>query len=195
MDPLGPGPTDALSELTYAGESVVDSVTVSGGTVTVTSHRVLALLPGESGPNFVAVDRPNVESVAVASAGDAGHGVRALRYGVYALALIGGSFLVSFDSMSAVDPPAAAGAGQVVSMAVQLTSVLTVVDDVLRIAGVVVLLVALAFAALYGYSRDRHLAIGIAGGDPVRVPLRQSEPASVDRLRVALEKASNPSDG
>ena len=195
MDTLGSGPADALAEFTYAGESVVDAVTVSGGTLGVTTHLVLALTPGEGGPNFSAVGRPNVESVSVGSGGDAVHGVRAVRYGVYAVAMLAASYLLNFETMTAIDPPSAAGTGQVVGMAVQLTSLLSVVDDVLRIGGVAVLLGALGFAALYGYSRDRHVAVTVAGGDPVRVPVRKNEVVAVDRLTVALEKASNPSDG
>lgn len=188
-------PADAFDGLTYAGESVVDAVAVSGGTVGVTTHRVLALTPEGDGPNLQAADRPNVESIGPGSAGDATHGVRAVRYGVYALALFGGSFLVGFDSMEAVEPSTAAGAGEVVSMAMQLTNLLSLVDDVLRIAGVVALVAALGFAALYGHSRDRHLRVQVAGGDPIRVPIRRGEPARVDRLRAAVEKASNPPTG
>lgn len=195
MQAPGSPPTDAFEDLTYAGESVVDAVIVSGGTVGVTTHRVLALTPEGDGPNLQAVDRPNVESIGSGSAGNADHGVRAVRYGVYALALFGGSFLVNFESMTAVEPTSAAGAGQVVGMAMQLTNLLSVVDDVLRAAGVVALLAALAFAALYGHSRDRHLRVDVAGGDAIRVPLRRGEPTGADRLRAAVEKASNPPAG
>lgn len=195
MEDSAPTLADPFERLTYDGESVVDTVTVSGGTVGVTTHRVLALTPNGDGANLQAVDRPNVVSIEPGSAGDTGHGARALRYGVYALALFGGSFLVNFESMEAVEPSTAAGAGQVVSLAMRLTNLLSVVDDVLRGAGVVALLAALAFAALYGYSRDRHLRVGVAGGDPIRVPLRRGEPADVARLEAAVEKASNPSAG
>lgn len=194
-DAGGSGPAATLSRLTYDGESIVDGVTVSGGTVAVTTHRVLTFTPDAEGPNVSAVQRPNVDAVEVAAAGDEAHGRRALRYGVYAVVLYGGSYLVSFDSVSSVEPTSAAGAGQVVSMAVAMTGLLSAVDDVLRYAGLVVLVVALVFAALYGRSRDRHLRIGVAGGDPVRVPMNGNEHAPVDRLTAALEKASNPSDG
>lgn len=195
MHPPDSSPTDPFERLTYAGESVVDAVAVSGGTVGVTTHRVLALTPDGDGPTLQAAERPNVESIGSGSAGDAERGVRAARYGVYALALFGGSYLMNFESMQAVEPSTAAGAGQVVGMAMRLTSLLSAVDDVLRAAGVVALLAALAFAALYGHSRDRHLHIGVAGGDPIRVPLRRGEPADVARLEAAVEKASNPPAG
>lgn len=189
------GPAASLSRLTYDGESIVDGAVVSGGTVGVTTHRVLAVTPGGDGPNVSTVERPNVESIEVAAAGDAAHGRRALRYGVYALVLLGGSYLFSFDSVGSVEPSSGAGAGQVVGMAGAMTGLLAAVDDVLRSAGVLVLVVALVFLALYGRSRDRHLRIDVAGGDPVRVPLNRNEHAPVDRLAVALEKGSNPSDG
>lgn len=189
------GPAASLSRLTYDGESLVDDVSVSGGTVGVTTHRVIAITPDDEGANVCSIDRPNVESVDVAAAGHAAHGQRALRYGVYALALYGGSYLVSFDSVNSVEPTAATGAGEVVGMAVAMTGLLSAVDDVLRYAGILVLVVALVFVALYGQSRDRHLRIGVAGSDPVRVPLNRNEHAPTDRLVAALEKASNPSDG
>lgn len=195
MDALGSRPADAFAGLTYAGEEVVEAVSVSGGTLGVTTHRVLALTPGGDGPNFSAVDRPNVESIALGSAGTAAHGVRAARFAVYGVALLGASVLVNFDSMSAIDPPATAGAGQVVTLAVRMTNLLSHVDDALRVAGVVVLVVALGFLALYGASRDRHVAVTVAGGDPVRVPVRKGEVVDLARLTVTLEKASNPSDG
>lgn len=195
MDSPVAGPTNAFDGYTYEGESVVEAVRVSGGTVGVTTHRVLALTPGDSGSNFGAVDLPNVESIEVSSGGNAAHGVRALRYGVYGIALLGASYLLQFDTMGSIDPPAAAGAGQVVGMALTLTRFLSVVDDVLRLAGAVVIVGALLFAALYGHSRGRHLEIGVAGDDPIEVPLRKSEPVAADRILAAVEKTSNPSDG
>ena len=157
----------------------------------MTSHRVLALTPDGDGPNLRAVDRPNVDAVELSAGGNVGHGARALRYGVYALALVGASFVVDFSSVSAVDPPSGTGIGPVVQLAVTMTSLLTVVDDVLRYAGLGVLVVALLFAALYGHSRDSYLAVEVAGGDDVRVPATASESAAADRLRVALADASD----
>lgn len=195
VGPTIPGGGEAIEPLCYAGESVVEAVPFSGGTVGVTSHRVLALTPGDDGPNLQAVDRPNVASIELSAGGDAGHGARAVRFGVYALALVGASFVVDFGSVSAVDPPSGTGAGQVVGLAVSMLGMLTMVDDVLRYAGLGVLLVALLFAALYGYSRDSYLAIGVAGGDAVRVPATASESAAADRLRVALANAPTGSVG
>ena len=180
------GPVDEIEPLCYDGESVVDVVPLSGGTVGVTSHRVLALTPGGDGPNLQSADRPNVDSIELSAGGDVGHGGRALRYGVYALLLFGASFVVDFGSVSAVDPPSGTGAGQVVGLAVSMLGMLTLVDDVLRYAGLVVLVVALLFAALYGYTRDSYLAVEVAGGDALRVPASASESAAADRLRVAL---------
>ena len=189
------GAEAAVEPLCYAGETVVDAVPLSGGTVGVTSHRVLALTPGGDGPNLQAVERPNVDGVELSAGGDAAHGARALRYGVYALALVGASFVVDFGSVSAVDPPSGTGAGRVVQMAVAMTGMLTLVDDVLRYAGLGVLVVALLFLALYGYTRDSYLAIGVAGGPTLRVPATGSESAAVDRLRVAVADASTPAGG
>lgn len=191
------GPGEAIERLCYAGESVVDAVPISGGTVGVTSHRVLALTPGENGPNLRAIDRPNVASIELSAGGDAAHGARALRYGVYALALFGASFVVDFGGVSDVDTPsgAAAGAGQVVQLAMTMVGLLELVDDVLRYAGLAVLVVALLFAALYGYSRDSYLAVDVAGDDAVRVPATAAESAAADRLRVALDEASTDVEG
>jgi len=193
------GPVDRRAEffarLCYAGESVVEVVPFSGGAVGVTTHRVLALTPDDDGPNVQAIDRPNVTAVELSSGGDAALGMRALRYGLYAVLLFGASYLIDFSGVSGVDPPAATGAGQVINMALAMLGVLSLVDDVLRLAGLGVLVVALLFAAAYGRSRDSYLAIGVAGGDPVRVPAAASESAAATRLRVAVEKASNPSDG
>ena len=193
MDPAGTDPAATVEAVTYGGETVVEAIPLAGGTVGVTTHRVIALTPDAEGPTVQAAPRPNVDGVTETSAGDAAHGLRAVRFGVYAAALVGGSYLMRFDSFTSVDAPTnAAGAGQVVSMALAMTNVLSVVDDVLRIAGGVVLLVALAFAALYGLSRDRELQVTVAGADPLVVPLAPGEPAGAERLRAAVEKASNP---
>ena len=189
------GPADDIEPLCYAGESVVEAVPFSGGTVGVTSHRVLALTPGADGPNLRAVDRPNVASIELSAGGDAGHGARAVRFGVYALALVGASFVVDFGAVEAIDPPSGTGAGGVVQMAVAMTGLLTMVDDALRYAGLLVLLVALLFAALYGYSRDSYLAVDVAGGDAVHVPASPSESAAADRLRIALANPETESVG
>lgn len=187
--------TEAFARLCYGGESVVEVVPFSGGVVGVTTHRVLALTPDGGGPNLQAVDRPNVTDVELSSGGDAAHGTRALRYGLYAVLLVGASYLIDFSGVSGVDPPSGTGAGQVIDMALAMLGVLSLVDDVLRLAGLGVLVVGLLFAAAYGRSRDGYLAIGVAGGDSVRVPAAASESAAATRLRVAVEKASNPSDG
>lgn len=186
---------EELERLCYAGESIVDAATVSGGTVGVTTHRVVALTPDSEGATFQAVDRPNVTGVAVSTGGDRTYGLQSLRFGVYAAVLLAGSYLVNFEAVDAVDVPAETGAQQIVQMAATTTALLSVVDDILRAAGVVVLLVGLGFAALYGYSRDRCLAIEVDGGDALRLPLVPSERRAADRLSAALEKASNPSDG
>lgn len=195
MTAPAPDPPPAIDRLCYAGESVVDAARVGGATVAVTSHRVLALTPGTDGPTLQEAALPNVADVELASAGDLAHGWRAVRYGVYAIALFGASFVVNFEGIAGVEPPAQAGAGQVVSMAVAMTNVLGLVDDVLRVAAAMVLIGALGFAALYGYSRDRQLQVTVAGGDHLRVPADGGAPAAADRLGVALEKASNPSAG
>lgn len=189
------GRAEAVARLCYGGESVVEVVPFSGGVVGVTTHRVLALTPGDDGPNLQAVDRPNVTGIEMAAGGDAAHGMRAVRYGVYGLALVGGSFLVDFGGVSGVETPAGTGVGQVVGLALAMTGLLALVDDVIRIAGLGVLVLALLLAAVYARSRDSYLAIRVAGDDPVRVPASSAESAAAARLRVALEKASNPSAG
>jgi len=193
------GPVDRRAEffarLCYGGESVVEVVPFSGGLVGVTTHRVLALTPDGDGPNLQSIDGPNVADVELSSGGDAAHGVRALRYGLYAVLLVGASYLIDFSGVSGVDPPSGTGAGQVINMALAMLGVLSLVDDVIRIAGLGVLVLALLLAVAYGRSRDSYLAIRVAGGDPVRVPAAASESAAATRLRVAVEKASNPSDG
>lgn len=186
---------DAIDPLCYAGESVVDTARVGGATVAVTTHRVLAHTPAADGPTLQEAALPNVEAVELASAGDAAHGWRAVRYGVYAVALFGASFVVNFEGVAGVEPPAQAGAGQVVSMAVAMTNLLGLVDDALRIGAAMVAIGALGFAALYGYSRDRHLRVTVAGGDHVQVPADAAASAAADRLGIAVEKASKPSDG
>lgn len=184
-----------IARLCYGGESVVDGVRLDGAIVAVTTHRVLTYAPEGDGPTLQAAPLPNVEGIEAGNAGDEAHAWRGLRYGVYAVVLFGASTVFSFDGMTAVEPPGQTGAGQVVSMAVAMTGILGLVDDLLRLIGVIVLLVALAFAAIYGYSRERLLRVRVAGDDPITLPTATDPSAAADRLALALEKASNPSDG
>lgn len=186
---------DALVRLCYAGESVVDAVRVGGATVAVTSHRVLAFAPDGDGPTLQEAALPNVATVEAAHIGRAAQGWRAVRYGIYGAILLGASTVVNFGNIANAPAPSGAAAGQVVGMAIALTGMLGLVDDALRIGGLAVLGVAALFGILYWYSRDPHLRVAVEGGEPLRVPAAGDVSTAADRLLVALEKASNPSDG
>lgn len=196
MGSSGPDPVEAVEAVTYDGERVVDVVGLAEGTVGVTTHRVVVLSPDAEGPRQQAAPLANVESIAESTGGEERHVRRAVRFGVYGLALLAGSLVVDFDGMAAVEPPtAAAGPDRLIGAAVAATSLLSAVDDALRLAGALVLVVALGFGAYAWRGRQRELRVAVSGDEPLVLALHRDESVDAGRLRAAVEKASNPTTG
>jgi hypothetical protein len=196
--PDGASPATTLRSMCYDGERVVEGVGFDGGAVAVTSHRLLTLTPptdDEGGPaldgdssdatRFRAVALPNVTGVDVGSTGRTAHAYRAVRYGIYALVLLAASVLLNFDGLiRPIDAPAGTALGPVVGLVSLAAGALALVDDVLLITGLLVLAAALGFGGWYLRGRRQHVAVEVAGDDPVRLPAAGFDDAAAAATRL-----------
>lgn len=177
----------ALRRWCYGGEELLAAEAVERGAVGVTSHRVLALTPDGAGPRFRAVDRPNVTDIGVRSSGPTDHRARGAQAGVAALALLVAGAVIDLGGLvTPVEPPTGVGVGGLIALVNALLGALALVDEALTLLGLVALVVALASLGWYRSQRERVLEVGVAGGDPVRVPVGRNERTAADRLVQAL---------
>jgi hypothetical protein len=189
-----------VDDLLYSGESVVESVDFESASVVVTSHRVLAFDPESDGATFQQVDRPNVEGVSSGVQSDGGlleRGVRTLLVGVV---LVGAGLVVDFGSLVGdVDLGGQStqelGMGGIMGTLQRLLGLISQLDYLMRIFGVLALFLGVVFLGVYWLTRDRTLVIEVAGGDDIHVP-RPSENASdyAERLE-RLVAPGNPGGG
>jgi len=172
------------------GETVAETIPVGSSGIVVTDQRVLAFTPEGEGPNFRAIERPNVESVALRHVGSTGWleyvGKGALA-GVVGVALgltldLGGMFAlggVSDEGAGAV------GAGGLTRLLGTLNAALDTVDEVLLVGGLLAFAFALGALGMYVESRSHDLVIAVAGDEDLHV----RAPSSADDQDRRLERA------
>lgn len=187
-------PADELAALCYGGETLLEVAVVEGGAIGVTSHRLLALTPDGSGARFRAVDRPNVTGLTAGTDGPTGLRDRSAKAGVVAVALLFGAAVIDLGGL--VEPPTATGGGLggLFGLLDLFVTALGLVDEALAIGGLVALAVALGSLGWYLRERDRVIEVGVAGDDPVRVPIARGEADVAGGLDTALESATPGSD-
>jgi hypothetical protein len=183
-------------DLLYDGESVEEQVRVGAGGVVVTSHRVLAFTPDREGPNYRAVDRPNVDGAEVTTSGEFEFlewGVKAVIVGIV---LVGAGMTVSLDGMvsdiSLADSGAssAVGLGGMMGMLQTLLNLLGQLDDLMRLFGALALAFGAVVLGVYLWSRERLLVIPVAGEDDIEL----TAPADAESVLHKLEAALLPGD-
>lgn len=187
--PVTPDPAD----LRFGGEEVVDRVDLGEATVAVTTHRVLVSTPTGPGRRFRSVYRPNVTGVRRDVETDEAAGRRALQAGAYALVLSAGGFFLDLDGLVAgVNLSGTGELGGAAAVVEGLLSLLVLLDDALLGVGLLVGAVAVGFAGIYVWRRDRTFRIEIAGGEPISLPPGGDETALADQLRAAVREAPLP---
>lgn len=177
-----------VDDLLYAGEDVVARVGRGPDEVVVTSHRVLALTPDAEGPNFRAVDRPNVTAVRVEATGRWGLAVRGLKALVVGAFLLAGGVFVDLGGVFGTATPGSAGsvgAGGILQILSLARTAASLANDVLLALGAVATLAGLAAIAGYLYTRSEDLVLGVAGD----ADLRLDADAFGDADREAIETA------
>ncbi len=174
----------------YAGERVVESVSVGTGWLTVTSHRVLWYDPDATGRRFESFHRANVRDLRVETGGDAARLARVPRLLVYGLVALGGwvgMTVTGVESMLTVDAPSTGQLGLVASVLSTAQFGLHALRVGLLVAGVVCVLVALALVGRYVDSRRTRLVVDL-GDERVELPTDESSRSpAIDRLRIALD--------
>lgn len=178
----------------FEGETVEEEIALSKGTVTVTTHRVLALSEHGDTQRFEHADLPNVEDVRTRTKGDFRYLNWGIRGGVSGLLMLGGGVLLQtnpmfqqmFDALDRVQSSGSvAGVGDMLGTIMSWLSVLNVA---LVVVGLVATVGALGLLALYLGSRQRELVIDVVERDPIRVPVEdEREEAQVtSRLKGTL---------
>lgn len=190
---------ERAGDLLYDGEAVETQVRVGDGGVVVTSHRVLAFTPDREGPNYRAVDRPNVEGVDVTTSGEWSfleQGVKALVAGIV---LVAAGQVISFDSMVAgvsVDGGQAAsavGIGRLLGLLQTMLTLLAQLDDLMQLFGGLALALAAVVLGVYAWSRERVLVVDVAGDDDIVLSAPDDE-SVLDQIRTAVRPGTAPAD-
>lgn len=177
---------DRVEDLLDPGESVHERIAFDETAVVVTDRRVLAFTPTVDGANYRAIARPNVESVAIETTGPVANVLRAVRVGIAGVIALGAGLLFDFGAMvGGIDQPSleGTGIGGALSMVNTMITLLGALDDALMIGGVLALVLAIAFGAVYWVERERYFAIGVAGDDDVRLPIPD------EQIRDRIERA------
>jgi hypothetical protein len=173
-------------------ETVEESIPVGENGVVVTNQRVLAFTPEGDGPNFRAIERPNVEGASLQHSGETGY----LEYvGKGALAGVAGiaiGLTVDFGGLFAIesvssDGAGAVGAGGLTQLLAQINSLLDMADEALLVGGLLALALALGALGMYIESRSYDLVVDVAGEDDLRVRAPSSATDQDRRLMQALE--------
>ena len=183
--------SEHVDQLLDEGERERHRVDLEEATVVVTNRRVLAFRPGEDGPNYRSVERPNVTRVSVETDSAPGRLVWAMAFLFIGLGLllIGATtdlagFVDGYDGATGDPTGVADGALDTVA------TLLTVFDLSLIAGGGFLLALAAAFLVGYARSRSRRLALRVSGGDDVELPVTDAD-LEADRT-VALEEAIGP---
>lgn len=185
---------ERLTDLLYDGESVVESVDLGDARVVVTSHRVLAFTPDADGIAFRQVDRPNVVAVTAGARTESSLLGRAGRWGVIGVVLLGAGLVLDMEALVG-DVSMGGGAGSQIGVGGVLELVRTVLDllgrldEILAVAGVLVLALAGVAAVAYWLTRQPTFVIEVAGDDDVHLPRVGEEEAVRDRLATAVAPA------
>lgn len=184
--------SDRVEELLYEGEAVTERVSAGNANVVVTTHRVLAFTPEMDGENFRQVERPNVTDVAVRSDGETRFLLTGFRAGLFGVVLLGVGMAVDFGAlMGDIDltdtSTGQLGIGGILGMVQGMISIISSLDDYMRMVGALLLLVALVPVAVYLYSRETRLVLTIAGGEDLPIATSPDDAeANVARLREAI---------
>ncbi|MFC7018091.1 MULTISPECIES: hypothetical protein [Haloarcula] len=190
---------ERAGDLLYDGETIETEVRVGSGGLVVTSHRVLAFTPDRDGPNYRAVDRPNVEGVDVTTSGEPAFLEQGLKALVAGVVLVAAGQFVSFDSMVADvsvgggQAASAVGIGQMLGLLQTMLTLLAQLDDLMQLFGGLALALSAVVLAVYAWSRERVLVVRVAGDEDLTLSAPGDED-TVDRIGAALRPGDAPAD-
>jgi hypothetical protein len=179
--------SERVDQLLFDGETVESNVDVGGGTVVVTSHRLLVFTPEGEGPRYRAIDRPNVLGVEQRAISPYEFRSVVAKLGVGAvLFLLLGLFVDPRAVIPTPDLSSAQGAGGLLGPVETMLDAFYALDEVALVLGA---LLALAGSGLLGVqlaTRTDRLAIEIAGDEDVLLSFGV-EDATLATLQSAIE--------
>ena len=174
-----------LEDLLFQGETVEERTALGGSQLAVTTHRVLVFTPDAEGKTFDHADCPNVRGASVRTGGDPRYRDWMVRSAVYGLAMLSGGYLIDRNVLSSLldAAPSASGAAAVgIGILDTVTAILSMLSGLLLLSGVAAVVAAGALLWRYNTSRARELVIEVAGRDPIRVPVTETEGESAVAL-------------
>lgn len=188
------------SERLRNGEVIEETIPVGENAVVVTSQRLLAFTPDGEGPNYRAVERPNVEGAALRHDGDTEWLEYTAKGAIGGLIAVGIGLTVDFGGMISLQGISTDGAGQVgiggmLSMLTTITNLMGKVDDALLVGGLLALTFGLGAFGMYIESRTYSLVIDIAGEDDLHVRAPSDAQDQDRRLQSVLEGESTRNAG
>ncbi|MFB6082394.1 MAG: hypothetical protein ABEJ67_06190 [Halanaeroarchaeum sp.] len=181
-----------VDQLLFAGEDVVARVGGGRDEVVVTTHRVLAFTPARDGPNFQAVDRPNVREISFEAAGRTGFVVQGLKALVVGALLVVGGLVVDLGGVFGgvtVESAGAVGAGGLLEMLTAVRTVMALANEAMLAVGGLLVLAALGAFGAYWYTRSTDLVVAVAGDDDLRLHGAGFSDGDVTTIRTALGRS------
>lgn len=162
--------TDGGSEsaLLYGGEKVRARLSIPGGQLLATSHRLLVVTPDGDGPNLRVVHRPNVDGLSREVGGR-----QFLK--PLAVSLAGGLFAVVVGSLVSVEGmgdavPTDSPVGGLLGPVATVLNLFGLIDELLVGIGLLGLLAGVVIATVWLSAREAVVTVRVAGDDSVRVP-------------------------
>jgi len=183
---------ERVEELLYEGEAIGETIDLAEGRVVVTSHRVLAFVPGGDGPAFRQVDRPNVLEVAAGARSNAGLLSRAVRWGAIGAVLVGAGTVIDMDAIVGdvalgTEAGSRLGVGSAMRLVAQVLSILRRLDEFLQIGGALVLALAAALLGAYLLTREPTYVLTVAGDEAdIHLPRGEDDERVRDHLQAAI---------
>lgn len=164
--------SDRADRLLFDGETVESEHSVGTATVVVvTSHRVLSFTPHVPGRDYRPVDRPNVRGLERRSISEHDLVGRALKLGLVGGLLLAVGLAVDPEALlprpDVSDVPAT---GNVLGLVDTVIGLFHAMDEVLLLAGGLLLVVAVGLAGWEVRTRRDRLAIVVAGEADVLLP-------------------------
>jgi hypothetical protein len=181
-----------VDRLLYDGEEVTLRAGGPEAGVVVTSHRVIALTPGVEGANYRPVERPNVTGLRHGTSGREGWLLAGLKSLFVGLALLVGGSVVDLDGVLATvevgSTAANTGLGGLLRAVSLVGTALSLLDEVLLVAGALATLVGIGAVGAYLLTRERLVYLEVAGDEDVSLPAGALSEAEFSRLSGALSE-------
>lgn len=180
-----------VDQLLYEGEEVRVQVGGEDVQIVVTTHRVLSFLPEADGPNFRAVDLPNVTGVSQRVTGASKWLQTGAKWLVVGLVLVGGGILADFEGIFIGGEVAGSmnqvGLGGILGLFAMLRTFVALIDDILLLGGLAAIVGGLAVLGYYLTTRRESVVIGVTGREDIVLPAESLSGPALSKVADAVE--------